>query len=67
MPSPTSIRARPPCLQQLVADHGGYDRITPEAWAKYDAELSEWHRKRRVELVGEGRVIEAETKRKINR
>jgi hypothetical protein len=28
---------RPPDLQALVAEYGGYDKITPEAWAAYDA------------------------------
>jgi hypothetical protein len=32
----------PPSLQQLVLDHGSYDRITPEAWATFDAEMKEW-------------------------
>jgi hypothetical protein len=32
----------PPSLQRLVIDHGGYDRITPEAWAKFDAEMAAW-------------------------
>jgi hypothetical protein len=33
---------RPPDLQELVRAHGGYDRITPEAWANYDRELADW-------------------------
>lgn len=33
---------RPPDLQELVRAYGGYDRITPEAWAAYDRELAEW-------------------------
>jgi hypothetical protein len=42
----------PPSLQKLVEAHavyddtgkmiGGYDRITPEAWAKFDADMAEW-------------------------
>ena len=31
-----------PDLQALVAAHGGYHKITPEAWAAYDRELRQW-------------------------
>jgi hypothetical protein len=27
---------KPPDLQELVEHHGGYDKITPEAWEEYD-------------------------------
>ena len=37
----------PPSLQALVAAHGGYDRITAEAWAGYDAEMKMWQAQRR--------------------
>jgi hypothetical protein len=37
----------PPDLQALVAAHGGYDKITPEAWAAYDAAMAEWQEQRR--------------------
>jgi hypothetical protein len=53
---------QPPSLQQLVAEHGGFNCISPSAWDRYDAGLREWHRARRVDLVGEGRVVAAETK-----
>jgi transcription initiation factor IIF auxiliary subunit len=33
---------RCPDLQDLVRVHGGYDKITPEAWAEYDRELALW-------------------------
>jgi hypothetical protein len=33
--------ATAPDLQELVARFGGYDRITPEAWAEYDREVAE--------------------------
>lgn len=32
----------PPDLQSLVKIYGSYDRITAEAWRKYDAELARW-------------------------
>lgn len=32
----------PPDLQSLVEQFGGYDRITAEAWRKYNAELARW-------------------------
>ena len=45
----------PPSLQKLVEAHavydaagkmiGGYDRITPEAWARYDKDMAEWKAK----------------------
>jgi hypothetical protein len=30
---------RGPCLQELVAAYGTYPQITPEAWARFDAEM----------------------------
>jgi hypothetical protein len=33
---------KPPCLQELVARFGGYDKITPEAWSAYDAAIAQW-------------------------
>jgi hypothetical protein len=32
----------PPDLQALVATHGGYGKITQQAWADYDAAMAEW-------------------------
>jgi hypothetical protein len=32
----------PPNLQKLVEKYGGYDRIPPEVWTKYDAALKRW-------------------------
>lgn len=37
-----SLRESPPDLQELVLAHGGFDRITPEAWLAYDRALAEW-------------------------
>jgi hypothetical protein len=37
----------PPSLQQLVLDHGTYDKITPEAWAAFDAAMAAWKEKLR--------------------
>jgi hypothetical protein len=31
-----------PNLQDLVARFGGYDKITPEAWAQFDLEMKCW-------------------------
>lgn len=36
-----------PSLDALVAKHGGYDRIPPEAWKQYDREVTAWQLKRR--------------------
>ena len=33
---------QPPDLQKLVLAHGTYDRITPEAWAKFDRQMASW-------------------------
>lgn len=33
---------RGPDLQELIATHGGYDKIPPDAWAEYDAEVARW-------------------------
>jgi hypothetical protein len=33
----------PPDLQKLVKRFGGYDKITSEAWAKYDKQLTATH------------------------
>jgi hypothetical protein len=38
----------PPDLQELVVRHGGYDKITPEAWAEYDRTMMAWKARRRV-------------------
>ena len=38
----------PPDLQELVIKHRGYDRITPQAWAAFDAARADW--KERVRL-----------------
>src|SRR5262245_6474885 len=37
----------PPDLQALVGEHGGYDQITAEAWAEYDAAIETWQAQRR--------------------
>jgi len=40
----------PPDLQELLARFGGYDKITPEAWAAYDKAMAVWQRRRRERL-----------------
>ena len=40
----------PPDLQQLVRAHGGYHRITPLAWEKWDKDNVEWQARRRERL-----------------
>jgi hypothetical protein len=44
---------KPPDLQELVVRHGGYDKITPEAWAEYDRQMSEWQARRREVMAAE--------------
>jgi hypothetical protein len=34
--------AAPPSLEVFVTKHGGYDKITPEAWAQFDAQMARW-------------------------
>ena len=34
---------KPPDLQALVERHGGYDRITAEAWREHDAAMTRFH------------------------
>ena len=54
-------RRAPPCLEDFVMMHGisdvatrkmvsGYERITPEEWAKWEADMAEWKRKVREGL-----------------
>ena len=31
-----------PNLQDLLARHGGYEKITPEAWVQFDLEMRCW-------------------------
>ena len=33
-----------PDLQGLVEAHGGYHRITPEAWAEFRQRMADWER-----------------------
>jgi hypothetical protein len=35
-------RHQPPSLQELVEAHGGYDKITTDAWERFDAEMKLW-------------------------
>jgi hypothetical protein len=44
---------RPPDLQELVARFGGYNKITPEAWAEYD-QVAEYQARRR-EIIAQER------------
>lgn len=37
-----------PNLQELVAKHGGYQHITPEAWEEYDRAVVVWRAKIRA-------------------
>lgn len=32
-----------PILQELIDRFGGYDKITAEGWAQYDAAVAAWH------------------------
>jgi hypothetical protein len=52
-PMAMTEKPRPPDLQELVARFGGYNKITPEAWAEYDRQMAEYHTKRREVLARE--------------
>jgi Fe-S cluster biosynthesis and repair protein YggX len=60
MTSPTADPPRPPDLQQLVAKHGRYDKITPAAWAEWDAQDTRYQTERRRRLTEESRDIAQE-------
>jgi hypothetical protein len=51
----------PPDLQELVAKHGGYIKITPKAWSEWDKANAEWQAERRARL---GRELQAARERK---
>lgn len=40
-----------PDLQELVAQHGTYSQITPEAWIEWDRAIKEWETRRRDKLL----------------
>jgi hypothetical protein len=47
------LRSNPaPDLQVLVGCHGGYDKITPGAWAEYDRAMADSHERRRNRSAG---------------
>jgi hypothetical protein len=39
-------------LQALVEKFGGYQNITPQAWAEHDESMRQWHIARRIYTVG---------------
>jgi len=43
-----------PDLHALVEHHGGYDKITPQAWAEFDRQTAEWQAQRRTGSQGNG-------------
>ena len=44
-----------PDLEALVAKFGGYNKITPQAWAEHDRAMEEWQRRRRMRAIGAAR------------
>jgi hypothetical protein len=40
----------PPDLQELVARHGGYDKITADAWRAFDCAMNEWRQALRTRM-----------------
>jgi hypothetical protein len=49
-----------PDLQRLIAAHDGYDRVTPEAWAKYDTDVAAWQQTRRDTLTHEQHISKSQ-------
>jgi hypothetical protein len=35
-----------PDLQALIAEYDGYDKIPPQAWIDYDADVKDWNARR---------------------
>lgn len=54
-PEPEAVTPKHPNLQELVRQYGGYDKVTPEAWAQYDREFAEWQTWRREGLLYHGK------------
>jgi len=46
---------RPPDLQALVAEAGGYEKISPEMWAAFDRAMAVWRAQRSETLRREAR------------
>jgi hypothetical protein len=59
-----AARKPPPNLQDLVAKSGGYNRITPEAWAEWDQQNDECQAKYRRALAEETQAGRSPLKRK---
>jgi hypothetical protein len=64
---PQDIMPPPPDLDALVIHNGGYHRITPEAWAAYDLQLSAtyvWLAMRHVPKESRAKVRKPTARRK---
>ena len=52
----------PPSLQKLIEECGGYNKISPERWAEFDAAMEMWKARfragelHRIELTDTGRT-----------
>ena len=44
------MKATTPDLDELVRRHGGYDKITAEAWDEFDCATALYQKRRRVEM-----------------
>ena len=42
-------------LQDLIDRFGGYNRVTPKAWAEYDAAVEAWQGARKARFTRGGR------------
>jgi hypothetical protein len=66
LPVPRMNRpSQAPSLQELLAAHGGYDKITATAWQKHDAAINQWQIDR-LAIVG-GPISSKEMKERKRR
>lgn len=47
-PLPGAMVAARPDLQRLISDWGGYEKVPPEVWEKFDGEVRLWQQKIRL-------------------
>ena len=44
----------PPDLHALIREYGGYSKIPPTAWAKYDRDMEQWKNELRAKQKSNG-------------
>lgn len=46
-----------PDLHELIRAHGGYAKITSEAWAEFDAQVTRWKSRHRPQAVTDEQLL----------